>query len=288
MALLLALGVLARVEPAQAANAPAVAFVPVARTAHVSYFAAAGQKVDIRRSEAFLDRLASLFGPAPEGWRLEYYRHSSTAALRERVGFDAFGVTDLAAVRVDSVRDFHPHELVHAVSGRLGRVPVFFAEGLAVALTSEGSWRGRGIDDIAREEMARHRSLEPFLTAFAEQDPVAAYAVAGSFSAFLLDAYGIEPMVAFLRDCGSSPERYEPAFRRAYGRTVASSTLEWQRALREQTASRGREWYDADTWPRSLRHAAPAGEARVEVAAAGAAIGGATTIAGGVLLQREP
>jgi hypothetical protein len=38
---------------------------------------------------------------------------------------------------IDSVRDFHPHELVHAVARRIGRPPVFFAEGLAASPSLE-------------------------------------------------------------------------------------------------------------------------------------------------------
>jgi len=234
------------------AAVPAEVFRPVARTAHAAYYAAGGSSIDVRRSEAYLGQLGSLFGPAPAGWRIEYYRHPSSNALRDRVGFDALGVTDLATGRIDSIRDFHPHELVHAVAGRIGRPPVFFAEGLAVALAGAGRWRGRDLDAAARQALAATPSLEPFLTHFTEQDPDTAYAVAGSFTAYLLDRYGIEPMVAFLRGCGSSPQGYEGAFRRAYGRTVAGATLDWQRALVER-ATTSREWYDPAGWPRSLQ-----------------------------------
>ena len=159
---------------------PAEVFEPVARTAHAAYYAAGGHGIDVRRSEAYLGQLVSLFGPAPAGWRIEYYRHASSTALRDRVGLEASGVTDLATGRIDSVRDFHPHELVHAVAGRIGRPPVFFAEGLAVALTGAGRWHGRDLDAVARQALAASPSLEPFLTHFTEQDPDTAYAVAGS------------------------------------------------------------------------------------------------------------
>ncbi len=216
----------------------------------------------MRRSEAYLGQLVSLFGPVPEGWTIAYYRHASSSALRDRVGIDASGVTDLSAGRIDSVRDFHPHELVHAVAGRIGRPPVFFAEGLAVALAGAGRWHGRDLDAVARQALAASPSLEPFLTRFTEQDPDTAYAVAGSLTAYLLDRFGIEPMVAFFRGCGSSPEGYERAFRRAYGRTVARATLDWQRALVDQVTT-SREWYDPAGWPRSLQR----GEAITEASA---------------------
>jgi hypothetical protein len=251
--LLIAVGLVMQGGLSLAETVPAERFRPVARTAHAVYFATGGQGVDVRRSEAYIGQLVSLFGPAPAGSRIEYYRHASATALRDRVGFEASGVTDPGAGRVDSVRAFHPHELVHAVAGRLGRPPVFFAEGLAVALTSAGRWHGRDLDAVAREALTAGPSLEPFLTRFTEQDPDTAYAVAGSLAAYLLDRFGIEPMVAFFRGCGSSPEGYESAFRRAYGRTVARATLDWEQALAGQATTASREWYDPAGWPGSLR-----------------------------------
>jgi hypothetical protein len=243
-----------------AETAPVEAWKPVARTAHAAYYAAGGRGIDVRRSEAYLGQLVSLFGPTPEGWRIEYYRHASSSALRDRVGFEASGVTDLSSGRIDSVRDFHPHELVHAVAGRIGRPPVFFAEGLAVALAGAGRWHGRDLDETARQALTVSRSLEPFLTQFTEQDPDTAYAVSGSLVAYLLDRFGIEPMVAFFRECGSSPQGYERAFRRAYGRTVASATIDWQRGLAER-ATTSREWYEPAGWPRSLQRGGATTEA---------------------------
>ena len=245
-----------RPSPVEAASGD---FKRVGHTARVTYYAAKGQRVDIRRTEAFLERLTSLFGPPPEGWRLDYYRHTSMGTLREHGGLGAIGltgvigVTDIAASRIDSLRKFHPHELVHAAAAPLGRPPVFFAEGLAVALTAGGKWEGRDIDVVAREELRRRPSLEPLLDAFTEQDPATAYAIAGSFTTYLLDRYGIEAMVAFLRGCGTSPAGFERAFQAAYGRTVAGLTIEWQQALRDGRPKAAASWQDPEGWPLTLQ-----------------------------------
>jgi len=238
----------------------------------------------VKRSEAFLARLSELFGEAPEGWRLEYYFHGSAPSVRAAGGAHATGVTDLAASRIDSVRAFHPHELVHAVAGRVGRSPVFFAEGIAVALTSEARWGDRGIDDVARAVLASGARLEPFLRSFENQDPRLAYPLAGSFVAFLLDRYGIDPLVAFLRECGPSPRRYEGAFRRAFGRSVANATIAWQAALRDGRSVRW-SWSDSQTWPASLQRPPPDGAATpARLMAAGRAASGDA----GVLLSIGP
>ena len=238
-----------------AAPAATPGFERVASTSHVDYFAAKGRRVDVRQNEAFLERLSSLFGPAPEGWRIQYYRHASAGELSEHVGYAVTGVADLATGRIDSTREFHPHELVHAVTGREGQPSAFFAEGLAVALTGQGRWAGRDQDEVAAREMAARPTLEPYLDAFMEQDPSISYAVAGSFVAFLLDRDGIEPMRAFVRGCGASPRAYERAFRGAYGRSVASLTIEWMEWLRRGHEGVGRAWYAPEQWPAALQRA---------------------------------
>jgi hypothetical protein len=246
----------------------------VHRTSRVSYYAAKRRSVDVKRTEAFLDRLAALFGPTPDGWRVRYYLHDSPHVVHPETGQSAYGVTDLETLRIDSVRAYHPHELVHAMAGRLGRPPLLFAEGLAVALTSEGRWRGGDLDQVALAALRASRTVDPFLEGFSEQEPDAAYAIAGSLVGYLLDRYGIEPLVAFLRGCGVDSRRYEAAFQRAYGRTVARATIEWERSLRERSGS-AREWYDAASWPRSLqrdRAALTAGRQVASVVTAGAVL----------------
>jgi hypothetical protein len=226
----------------------------IATTSHAVYYAARAHDVDVKSSEAFLTRLDSLFGPAPAGWRLQYYRHADVADVQARVGFPAWGVTDLATGRVDSVRPYHPHELVHAATGRLGRPPVFFAEGLAVALTSGGAWRGRDMDDVAREFLVARGQLRNLLFEFGLGNPERDYALAGSFVGFLLDRYGIEPMLAFVRGCHAA-RGCERALRSAYGKPFDALEVEWERGL---SGPRGaRLWYQAATWPASLRGQAP-------------------------------
>ncbi len=208
-------------------------FERVAETADARYYARPGLKVDVRRSEAFLARLFTLLGVAAGERRLEYYRHGSVADVQHQVGIPAYGVTNLDTLRIDSVRDYHPHELVHAVAGRLGRPPLLFTEGLAVALTSEGKWRERDIDEIARAYVRGNRSIDPLLRDFGAEDPDRDYALAASFVAFLLDRDGIDAFVAFLRGCGPAPEAYERAFVRAYGRGVRVLGVEWELSLLE-------------------------------------------------------
>ena len=238
----------------QPAPAAAAGLARVASTAHAVYYADLGAGVDVRRCEAFLGRLDAVFGPPPPGWRFEYHRHASPADVRALAGFPATGVTELATGRVDSVLPYHPHELVHAVTSRLGRPPALFAEGLAVALTSGGRWNGRQLDDVAREFVAGHGQLVEVLRTFALDDAVRDYALAGSFVAFLLDRYGNERMVAFLQACTRLRDSSH-ALGASYGRSFAALVDDWEMSL--ATVRGARAWYDPASWPASLRGAEP-------------------------------
>jgi hypothetical protein len=120
-----------------------------------------------------------------------------------------------------------------------------------VALTSEGQWRGRDIDEIARAYVRSNRSIDPLLRDFGAEDPDRDYAVAASFVAFLLDRDGIDPFLAFLRGCGAAPAAYEQAFVRAYGLGVRNLGVEWEMTLLNGSSTH-RAWYDSKEWPRAL------------------------------------
>jgi hypothetical protein len=231
------------------------AFRQVKRARRGSYYTVDGGRdhVDVKRTEAFLERLFALFGEPPDGWRIEYYRHPSAETLRQRVGFAAVGATDVARARIDSVRAYHPHELVHAVACRIGRTPPLFEEGLAEALTTDVSRRGEPVDTVARRFLAGGRQLQALVIDFAADDPERDYAVAGSFIAFLLDRHGIEPFVRLLGRCGRG-ERWDAALRAEYGAGLAVLEYEWSRELCKQPAAR-RALVDASSWPGSLRRA---------------------------------
>jgi len=226
-------------------------FRRVGQSGRASYYAQVDgpNEVDVRRSEELLDRLFTLFGAPESAWHMEYYRHSSVEALSAQLGFAAYGATDTTSLRVDSVRAFHPHELVHAVTARLGQPPLLFSEGIAVALTAQGRWHDRDVDATARRWVRSGRGLAWPLQHFASDEPDTDYAVAGSFVGFLLDRYGIEPLAAFLRGC-PTPEAYEGALLASYGRGLAELELDWRQALEQPAA--GRAWYDTRSWPASL------------------------------------
>ena len=254
LALTLVLGSMVSAGSVAVQAAPVPGPQLVARTSRALYYSFDHARVDVRKSEDYLARLETLFGRPPGEWQVEIVVHPATAPLRTESGLAARGITDLVARRIDSVQAFHPHELVHAAAGRIGLPPAFFAEGLAVALSSGGQWGGRDVDAVARGAVVGGARLEPLVDHFGEGDPGLEYCLAGSFVAFLLETEGIEPMVAFLEGCGTSPEAFERAFRGTYGMTFARATLAWRARLLAAGGS-GWGWADESTWPRSLQGA---------------------------------
>jgi hypothetical protein len=230
------------------------AFAPVAQGRHLRCYAprGSGLTVDVKRSDLFVTRLRALFRSSADPARIEYYRHRSVAELSALLGFAASGVTDLRSGRVDSALAFHPHELVHATAAPLGAAPVFFSEGLAVALTVQGHWRGAPIDAAASRALGA--SGLRFVLAGFGQEPDRDYAIAGSFVAFLLERYGIDPFMAFMRGASRG---WLSAFRCAYDRQFADLERAWHEELMRGGSPR-RGWYDARTWPDSLRSSAQA------------------------------
>jgi len=69
--LVLTIAILGSALPATAGTIRPKERKEVQRTSRVTYYAAKGHSVDVKRTEAFLDRLAALFGPTPDGWRVQ-------------------------------------------------------------------------------------------------------------------------------------------------------------------------------------------------------------------------
>jgi hypothetical protein len=209
-------------------------FREVGRSAHVRFFTRTDSKAggrlraDIKRTEAYLTHLESELGQ-PVAETIDYYRYERPEDIAAQTGVYATGLTHLGDTVVHSTFDYHPHELVHAVAGRMGDPGRFFHEGLAVALGDEGLWGGRDVHDIARRAPALDwRGLSE---AFDRRGPDVAYPLAGSFVKHLIETEGLPRLVEFFRACPSGSRRTEAAFKATYGRSLASAVVAWQDRL---------------------------------------------------------
>lgn len=144
------------------------------------------------------------------------------------------GYTDFAKpwndqihITVQSVYASLRHEMTHVIAGRFG-VPVIrvslrmgLTEGLPMAL--EGSYGARPLDvyAAAMERMNTAPDIEGLLSpaGFVTNAPAVSYVLAGSFSGFLIDTYGIR---SFLRVYGGGD------WRSVYGRPLPLLVREWK------------------------------------------------------------
>lgn len=217
-------------------------FREVGRSAHVRFYTRGDssggrrQRADLKRTEDYLARLQSELGqPLPEP--IEYYRYERPEDIAAQTGMYATGLTRVGDTVVHSTLDYHPHELVHAVAGRLGDPGRFFHEGLAVAIGDEGLWGGRDVHGIARRApVLDWRGLQD---SFDRMSPDVAYPLAGSFVRHLIETDGLSRLAEFFRSCPRGSRRVEPAFRSTYGRSLADAVVEWQEFLGRKEFPRG-------------------------------------------------
>jgi hypothetical protein len=129
---------------------------------------------------------------------------------------------------VHSTEPCHDHELVHLIAGGFGGDPgAFFQEGLAVAVGNKGEWQGKPVDKLAKANAA---SVAAMMTSFDRFEPNAAYAVAGSFVAYLVKTHGMAQVAAFFRASGPKAEA-KVAFAQSFGSTIETVATDWQKSL---------------------------------------------------------
>jgi hypothetical protein len=204
---------------------PLPGFTLKAETSRFLFYARDGRKIDVSRTERFLEKLERLLGQRVEG-RVEYYRHGSPEEIAAFTGTYAAGLT--SARQIHSTQEFHAHEIVHLVAGGMGDPGGFFHEGLAVALGNEGKWHGKDVDALARR-WARANSLSRLVAAFDRMDPQESYPVAGSFVGRLIEVHGIGKVAEFFRAAkGASATA---AFEATFGTTLDEAGREWAQRL---------------------------------------------------------
>jgi hypothetical protein len=158
---------------------------------------------------------------------IDYYLLSNQAEVRTRCG-EAHGATPSGCVLGRSVytwREFHAHEIVHAYTLRLERLPpLFFNEGLAVML---GGGPGGEVNRTADVEALM---VTPTFHALVGSDASEGYLAAGSFARFVVDRHG---RLAYLDFFGSLPtsasaELIRQTFDRIFGESLEAAIVAWR------------------------------------------------------------
>jgi hypothetical protein len=207
----------------------------VASTPRLDYFAERGAKVDVKRTEKFLDHLEEELGHELTT-KARLVRHKTPVDMGAATGFYGSGVTLPLRNEVHSTESFHPHELVHLMASRLGDPGHLFHEGLAVILGDGGVVGRRHVRTVSREE-ALSRSFDAVSSAFKQN--VANdhdYRLAGAFVAFLQERAGREGVRAFFAACPRSSAA-PAAFQKTFGASIADMWSQWQESRPSRSTS---------------------------------------------------
>jgi hypothetical protein len=145
----------------------------------------------------------------------------------------AFPTDNIVVIAHDGfVRESVRHEMVHLFSARWNlHAPSIFREGLAVHL--QGSEYGRPLDVNTSCHVGTEGrgivSLVDEVAFFRDEQIHANYAIAGSFTRFLIRQHGWETYCHAYRTC--TAKDFEATFQRAFRVTLQDAELQWRREL---------------------------------------------------------
>jgi len=212
-------------------------------TAHYVFHFASTDAVDSARQEAFHEWFTALFGVVLDR-PIQYNKYQSRAALRAATGQDTNGFADPATFTVHTIWPFDAHESIHVYTATFGRPTDFFNEGIATGLSTDpiGNrftpwWNAQPLDDLVRgfRQAGRLPSLSSIVesTSFRALDDQIGYPVAGSFMAFVVSTYGVEPTKAFFRSGArdNTLAQIRVSFGSAFGVALETAEQDWLRRL---------------------------------------------------------
>jgi hypothetical protein len=191
----------------------------------------------LRRCRAELDSLAGGFGSPLRGRAVVFLVTSHRDIGRifgPHYGGTALPCANAIVIADDNyVRESMRHEFAHLFSGRWSLfAPPLLSEGLSVWL--QGTEWGQPIDRAARpllgdRSLTLHLLLRPEFF-FAEQNRYSCYALAGSFSGFLIRRYGWERYRNLFRLCGRGG--FRKTFEKCFGVSLEKAEWRWRNEIR--------------------------------------------------------
>jgi hypothetical protein len=187
--------------------------------------------------ESELHSLARRFG-RPLRIPVTVYLFDHTGQVAHIFGpqYGGFALWDLNAIVVAADCPSGPfvrHELGHLFAGRWSKLaPPLLQEGLAVWL--EGTRWGQPLDPAARNVLGdQDVGLSQLMDRgwfFTPEHMDASYALAGSFSAFLIQRFGWEAYGRLYRQCDG--RRFPAKFHKCFGMSLEDAHWEWRLELR--------------------------------------------------------
>jgi hypothetical protein len=221
-------------------------YILLAQTQHIAFFAAEGRKLGVKseKAEKFLVEMARQLGVTFDE-HIDYYRHKYPQEVAFHAGVLSTGAAIPRKKEVHSTLEYHPHEIVHLITARMGQPSPLFNEGLAIHLGDQGKFQGRPVDDFAKEAL-RHLPVDTLINEFDRLDTRISYPLAGSFVGYLCREYGLARVADFFRACKGRFDE-EKAFTSVFGTRRAEMARRWSDSLgvKNRTATVQMAWLDS-------------------------------------------
>lgn len=215
-------------------------------TASISFRFSAGDTMpasDADWQQQYHDWATARLGVTLPG-RLYYNKYRDNAQMNAATGRGCcFAEAETLSVHTIYPRDNHEVVHVYVVRG-IGSPSNFLSEGLSVAFQVDPAggdftprWSGVPVHELARTFRRNGQliAVNNMLTTeqFRAHPGSVSYPQAGSFAAFLIDTYGLDPFLAQFR--GASPndsaQRVRSAFQQAFGFSIEQAEAEWHAML---------------------------------------------------------
>jgi len=211
----------------------------VFETQNIVFRFSSGDTVDSDWQQSYHDWITDLLG-VQLPTKLKFNKYTGRQQLEDVTGMSTNGFAEPEVYALHTIWPHDGHEAAHVYTSLVGRPSNFFNEGLAVALATDPGlavWNSRwnGTHVYAHTQLListnQLRPLANMITTdtFRAADEWIGYGEAGSFTLWLIEQYGIGPMLTFvgMSSQNDSRARIESNLRAVWGRGLDDLEDDW-------------------------------------------------------------
>ncbi|MGD8331873.1 MAG: hypothetical protein PVJ49_20740 [Acidobacteriota bacterium] len=208
-------------------------------TQNVVFHYSRGDSVDSSWQQSYHDWITDLLG-VQLPVKLRFYKYTSRSQLAAITGMETNGFAEPEVYSLHTIWPYDGHEAAHVYLALVGKPSNFFNEGLAVALATDpgltvwnSRWNGTPVYAHTQLLISTNRllPLSSMLTTddFRGVDEWVSYGESGSFCLYLIEQYGIGPMLQFVGMSSQfdSRARIESNMRAVWGQDLATLEAAW-------------------------------------------------------------
>lgn len=207
---------------------------------HFEYQFAEGDYIDTVFQEEYHQWLLDTLGVTLDE-KLIYKKYRNRGHLKQHTGRETNGFAEVGTTTFHTIWYADNHESVHSVvTLAIGHPPALFNEGIAVAHQADyglypefvPTWNGEDFHELSKEfKDSDMPSLADLIESrsFFEYDVMMTYPIAGSFTRYLIDTRGMDPIKEFISgsDFYQSGDTTRTRFQEVYGLSLDDAWIEW-------------------------------------------------------------